>query len=410
MLYKRPRSAVWWTEFTIRGQRVRKSTGATVLRQAKEEEIRLRARTQQSAPAARARGVAALSAIASADLKRALAGGATKDYLYSLGRYWDAVLDHFTPHYDITRLTHEALEHFMLTRRQAGLKGQSIIREMGCLRRAVVVAKRKKWLTDLPEFPTVRRDAPDHAQSGKLHPPEMILAVLQRIPEDARDGMLFCLMTGLRKAELRRVRASWIEPAPPGADIAAILRLPASSTKTREERIVGLTIKIMSIVERRRVKGDLLFPRSNYAKTLKAACIALGYDKVITLRDMRHTFATIAALKSGDVRATQAAMGHSDMRMTEKYLSSTILRTANLGAAVEVALFAPPAKNTQQEKSERERGLEPLSSCLGSTDAVDLIEEVVAGDVTTLPKTTGAEIVDHLQPNPQHCPHCGGVL
>ena len=59
----------------------------------------------------------------------------------------------------------------------------------------------------------------------------------------------------------------------------------------------------------------------------------------LTLRDMRHTYATLALKGTSDPVAVMRSLGHKDLRMTETYLSSTVARTASASAAVAQEVF-----------------------------------------------------------------------
>ena len=77
---------------------------------------------------------------------------------------------------------------------------------------------------------------------------------------------------------------------------------------------------------------------TNHRKAFDAARKTIGYRKTITLRDLRHCHATWAAQGTGDAAAAQAALGHTDLRTTQRYLSTTIQRTAAAAVAVEAQL------------------------------------------------------------------------
>lgn len=341
MLYKQPGSSVWHYEFQIAGQRFRGSTGERDRKEADKEARRIRVEKEAAAPERRARGIGPLSALSAADLDRATAQGATKAWRYTLEHYWINVLAHFGAGADISRIGFEEAQGYIAARRKEKVRGQTIVRELAALHRAMEIAKRRGWLRALPdEWPVVKRDAPDEKKRGKFHPIEIIRLVLADISPEARDACTFCLLTGLRSAELRRVRADWVEPAPKGSAVKAILRLPAASTKSRRERIVGLSDQALAIIKRRADK-DPIFPQGVYRKTLAAACRRLKYNQVITMRDLRHTYATLSLAGGSDPVATQSALGHKDLRTTQIYLSSTITRSANVSANVAKLLNAP---------------------------------------------------------------------
>jgi integrase len=73
----------------------------------------------------------------------------------------------------------------------------------------------------------------------------------------------------------------------------------------------------------------------------------------ITLRDLRHCYATYSAQGTGDAAATQAALGHTELATTQRYLTATLSRTAGESVAVANAmgLQVPPPERPHQNKT-----------------------------------------------------------
>jgi len=192
----------------------------------------------------------------------------------------------------------------------------------------------------LEDWPRITSDPPKPEQQGKYHPPEIINAWLAELAPDARDAALFDVLTGLRGEEVKRVKADWVEPLR-GYSVPAQLRIPAYASKTRKERCVALPRRALDIVKRRieeNPKSEFVFSQLNHRRTMTAACRRIGYDKVITMRDLRHTYSTLAMQGTADAIAVQSSMGHSNLNMTMRYQSATIARTSAAGAAVAAAL------------------------------------------------------------------------
>ena len=76
----------------------------------------------------------------------------------------------------------------------------------------------------------------------------------------------------------------------------------------------------------------MMFSDKNHGPERKAASKRAGSETTITLRDCRHTYATIGLQHTSDPTATMRALGHKDLRTTELYQSSTVDRTAAVGA------------------------------------------------------------------------------
>ncbi len=370
-LYQKGDSANWWCEFRLqagpkKGSKVRRSTGETDRRRAEIEAGRIRADLEKDAsrePAPPARDRLTLIALAGHDLARAEAKGAGVKQLESIENCWRHLCRVLGTETDPATVSYDVLEDYLRTRRGEGAAGQSIRKDLQALRRGLQVARRKGALVDLPEFPEVASSPLRLNQRGKLHPLPVLLAWLEALEKDpradgARDQAELALLTGLRATELRRLSASWMEAAQPGVGVAWLLRVPAWAAKNRHERVLGLTGPAAQIIMRR-AKGcganDSLLP-SAHLRAFAAAAKVIGYHQPITLRDLRHTHATLAAQGTGDAAAAQAALGHSDLATTQRYLSTTIERTAGAAVAVLSALSAhrgPPTGSNIPENEQQ---------------------------------------------------------
>jgi hypothetical protein len=203
----------------------------------------------------------------------------------------------------------------------------------------------------------VKSDPLDEKQRGKYHPPEILRAWLEAMHPDARDAATFALLTGLRAAEIARVSAQWIDPVPAHAlvtdGVVAILRVPAASAKNRKERQVALTAEAMDVIKKRLAedpKRELIFGAVLHRKAFETARGKIGYERSITLRDLRHTHASIGAAVS--VHGTRDALGHGRLSVTDRYVTSQLEHVAAVAAAVTGAL-KPEHKRKKGLKSGR---------------------------------------------------------
>ena len=274
-------------------------------------------------------------------MSAAQARGVGARQLQSIEACWGHLCRVLGPDTDPSAVTYDRVTSYVATRRGEGVRGQSIRKETQALKRGLKIARRRGSLPELPvEWPVVRSDPPRKWQRGKLHPPELILRWLAALeadhPEAHRQAQV-ALRTGLRAEELRALSWEWVEPAPEGAGVPALLRVPAEAAKTRRERIVGLPaacLGFLSAAHGAQEAWDAPLFAANHRKAFDAARKVVGYRKTITLRDLRHCHATWAAQGTGDAAAAQAALGHTDLRTTQRYLSTTISRTASAAVAV----------------------------------------------------------------------------
>ena len=153
------------------------------------------------------------------------------------------------------------------------------------------------------------------------------------------------------------MRWSWVEDAPEGAGVTKLMRVPAWATKNHRERMIGLTDEVVqdlwAAMREAELSDDEPLIPGLHRKVFVLSAKAVGYGKVITLRDLRHCHVTWSAQGTGDAAAAQAALGHTDLRTTQRYLSSTIARTASAAVAVGDALRASRGPNCHDGLSRR---------------------------------------------------------
>ena len=293
-----------------------------------------------------------LALLAGADRDEAVARGVGARQLQSIEACWGHVCRLLGADTDPAAITYDVVVRYISARRGEGARGQSIAKETQALKRGLRIARRRGSLASMPEeWPVVRRDPPDQRQKGSLHPVGVIAAWLAQLADESDEAARqaeVAVRTGLRAEELRKLSFEWVEPAPEGSGVPAVLRIPAVAAKTRRERVIGLTAEALGCIDAARsAQGawDTPLFAGNHRKAFDAARKTIGYRKTITLRDLRHCHATWAAQGTGDAAAAQAALGHTDLRTTQRYLSSTIARTASAAVAVGTTLGGPRGRS-----------------------------------------------------------------
>ena len=341
-LYEHPKTGIWWVRFWLQGREFRRSTRTRNSQAAYVEARRIRVEVEQAGPVVSAERVL-LSKLAAADIASAKARGVTSGHARILETKWLVILRNLPTDLAVQDLNYDTVQNYILKRRGAGIRGQTITREVQALKRLLKIAKRRGMIRELPdEWPTVRSDPQDSQHTGKLWSPDAVAAVLAQLDQDARDEVLFAALTGLRAAELKRVEPSWIRMTPGGMS-PAILEIPSLGAKTRTSRTVGIAQTALEIVQRRIAvdpSSPVVFSQANHKKARRLASKRAGLPTTMTLRDLRHSFASWAVVASGDLVAVQRVLGHRDLRMTERYLSATVDRIQNTSRAVEIA-FQP---------------------------------------------------------------------
>lgn len=349
----------WWYRFEVHGFERRGTTGTADRRGAEVKERAKRAFFEGQAPVDRspAGGLAELGGF---DVARAVADGVTDSQIKALKWLWGQVVKHLGSDTHPRVITYERVQEYIIARRGEGAKGQTIIREVQCLKRGLDEAHERGWIAYLPpRWPKVRRDPISPKQRGKLHPPKIIAQWLKALPEDARDEAEVTVLTGLRAAEVRRITAQWIEPAPEEYGVDTILRVPAASAKNRRERIVPLVPRALAILRRRAESlpedgGELpLLAQGSHKTAYRLAAKRIGYGARITLRDLRHTWATLATRAEG-VDVARDGLGHSDLSMTSRYITADMTRLAS--ASLAIAKQVGTRRSAQSGKESRKCG------------------------------------------------------
>jgi len=373
-IYKRERSPFWWVDIHTEAGRVRRSTGERNRRQAEAKARQLHAETIAEAGRTERRPEDDLATLAGLDVAEAVARGVGARQRQSIEACWGHACRILGADRKPPSIQYDLMVRYIASRRAEGARGQTIVKEIQAVKRGLRIARRRGSLESLPEeWPKVRRDPPDDKQKGKLHPADVVgrwLHAVAELSEQAWRQAEIAVRTGLRAEELRALTWDWVEPAPESTGVPAVLRIPAKAAKTRRERVVGLTAEALVVLDQAQeaVDGwDVPLLVGNYRKTFATAAKAIDYPRTITLRDLRHCHATWAAQGTGDAAAAQAALGHTDLRTTQRYLSTTITRTASAAVAVGAAL-------TPSDTGTDERHTPASHGCVGTQEGEDPAE------------------------------------
>lgn len=254
---------------------------------------------------------------------------------------------------------------YVNSRRDDGITGQTIKRELTVLRAGAKIALRWGLIRAEPsDWPRLKSDPPNVKRAGKFREPELVQEWFALLRPSVQHEVMFAVLTGVRAWELKRIKLDWFRPVDIGPT-PYLLEMPAEATKSRRPRVIGISARAMAIVAERKRDGLIgedmfVFDREDHRKSRDRASRKLGLEHNITLRDLRHTFATLSLWKGQDAKATMDALGHSDLSMTNRYQHSTLQRIAQAGAVVDAEFDAPrqigsgaqPDKDAGQAKRE----------------------------------------------------------
>ena len=178
----------------------------------------------------------------------------------------------------------------------------------------------------MPEIPDVVVPEP----SFDWYRPAEVGRLLSAARDDwARAVLLFAVHTGVRMGEQRALR--WADMDFETQNITIRRSAPKGlvvekSPKSNRHRRVDLTPELAAALEKIRHGGELVFCNPDRSKLrpgqfheiLWAAQRKSGLRR-IKWHELRHSFASILTTGGAPLRIVQSLLGHSTIRMTERY-------------------------------------------------------------------------------------------
>lgn len=142
---------------------------------------------------------------------------------------------------------------------------------------------------------------------------------------DIRDMAIFAINTGCRLAEVTMLRWEGINLEAKEVTIGD----EKFETKSRKQRIIPLSEEALTLVERRKkiAKSEYVFSKLSgflytkqyVSKLFKKACRKAGLGEELHFHTLRHSFASILAMKGVPTFVIKELMGHSSITTTEIY-------------------------------------------------------------------------------------------
>ncbi len=213
---------------------------------------------------------------------------------------------------------------------------RSLKRELYFLGWGLKKAKKKGYPIELdlemPDFPDERK----HEKTrGHMIPVDYFKAWRAHLPPAEADQVLVQVLTGLRHGELRQLDLSFVrthcEAPTPG--VVAYIDLPVHVCE--RERTVALTQAAYAALQR-----ILPVAAGQKSKIFKRAAEAAGLPRAPHERDLRTTFANMAAIHGGDEKGVDLAMGHLGKGSGRHYQQAYDQRLAKIALCL-AASFHP---------------------------------------------------------------------
>ena len=335
--FKRPTSKFWWFKFVYRGVRYRESTKQTNRRKAEDYASAFRVRLIEGELNVKRKKAAPTFTKAMADFlewskdHHAAHPNTTLRYTTAskpLLRYFGkTLLDAITP---------EDVEKYRTWRKkqkgertQEKLKPATINRELACLKAMFNHFIKLDLIVKNP-VSRVKFQAENNEQIRVLTFDEE-QKYLITASQPLKDVAILMLETGMRPEEVTRITVRNVNP-----DNGYVFN-PFGKTKAAKRKI-PLTRRAVDTLRDRvaKAEGDYIFP---HEKDVDKAMIKVNHAHYGALKrsgverfrlyDLRHTFATRAAMSGVDLVTLAALLGHSRIQMVMRYAHPTAEHQVN---------------------------------------------------------------------------------
>jgi integrase len=207
-----------------------------------------------------------------------------------------------------------------------GLAEKSVKNIRTTLRTILGFAVKWGYLDRMPEIPDVVVPEPSF---DWYRPGEVRRLLVAARDEWARVVLLFAVHTGVRMGEQRALRWADVDFE---TRIISIRRsapkwlVVEKSPKSNRHRRVDLTAELGEALEKIRHGGELVFCNTDGSKLRPGqfheilwAAQRKGGLRRIKWHELRHSFASILTTGGAPLRIVQSLLGHSTIRMTERY-------------------------------------------------------------------------------------------
>lgn len=237
-------------------------------------------------------------------------------------------------HLPIEKIHDGTLERFKRNRLKAGRTAGTINRDLGVVRRVLMLAARVwrhenglSWLEAPPLIQMVEGEA------RKPYPLEWSEqdALFKELPKHLQEMALYAVNTGCREKEVCQLRWSWEVRMPEIG--TSLFVLPKGFAKNGEERIVVLNRAAHSVIESRRREKHPEFVFAYKGKPI-TKILNSGWKRArhraglphIRVHDLRHTFGHRLRACGVSFEDRQDLLGHKAGRITTHYSAPDVLR------------------------------------------------------------------------------------
>ncbi|MFC2161580.1 tyrosine-type recombinase/integrase [Acidobacteriota bacterium] len=257
----------------------------------------------------------------------------------------------------LVELTSEDIEKFKKEKLKTGVQKSTVNRYLAILRKMFNLAK--EW-GNFPEDKKIRIQLLNEGDNRK----ERILTedeeqrLMKTSSKRVKSVVFFALNTGMRLREILNIKWSQIDLD------AGYIRV--ENTKSGRNRLVGINSPLLQKLQKLRSKNTqspyvytnpgTKKPYGDMRNGFQGACKRADI-KGLRFHDLRHTFASRLVERGIDLITVKDLLGHSTVRMTERYTHSSQLSKRK---AVEILAQTPAEKVNNPEAASRIRHVEEL--------------------------------------------------
>lgn len=328
----RKRGSVWWYDFQIRGIRYRQPVPEAVTkRQAEEAERQARNAVFEN------RYQRFNNQVNFAEFldKTYLPWSRANKRSYKVDEYRAPVLKSYFGKRDLRDITPMLIEQYKRerlggpTQRKTGRSGAAVNRELALLSRIFTMAMDNGLLEANPCSQVRKFKEPESRERFLTYAEEeKLLASLTGRRAHLRPIVILALYTGLRRGEILKLEKRDVDFS------ANTIHVRGSNSKSGKSRTVPMNeiardelLKVIKDMEpdgrvfARGHFGSIGNIKTGFATACEEACIPYGKDTPggFVFHDLRHTYATRLGMRGVRSRVIQELLGHSSLRMTQKY-------------------------------------------------------------------------------------------
>lgn len=238
-----------------------------------------------------------------------------------------AIRNHLKPFFgkiDIDKISALNIEEFKAQKQAEGKCNKSINNYLGMLSKCLHCAEEWGLIKNAPRTKHLKVP-PQKFRFLTEEEYNKLLEEAQKINREFYEMVLFTLRTGVRVGELMALRWEDIDFDRQNITIRrSIVNGIIGSPKSNKSRQIPLSDDIFSVIrnKKRNLKDSNIWKmetsRFSLNRKLKRACRRFGF-KVGGWHDLRHTFASKLANNGVALQVIQALLGHSDLKMTQRY-------------------------------------------------------------------------------------------